>query len=118
VAVIFDSVPNERLVEYSEREQCEKLLEESERNPLRYDHREFETPENAKKWYRDLTQGNGKDGKDLYNRCPGRCSPSYSSIVSFKGDQLSVSTSAICGHARNKDDDQYRMKTALKWVCP
>lgn len=118
VAVLFNSVPNQTLPSYDESPLCQRLFEETSKQPIRYAHRRFASEEKTKSWYHDLTQGDGDDGEDLYRRCPGKCSPSYSSEVYHDGSDFVVSTSIVCGHARDKDDDQYRLSAAIRWICP
>lgn len=117
VAIVFSSVPNMTLPAYEDSAICQKLLEETTKQPIVYGNRTFDTQEDAKEWYNDLTQGDGPDGKDLYRRCPGRCSPAYSSLIYRITNKLVVTTSIICGHARDKDDNQYRLTSSLRWMC-
>lgn len=117
VAVVFASVPNMTLSAYGDSPTCQKLLEETTKDPIVYAKRTFQTQQDAKEWYNDLTQGDGADGEDLYTRCPGSCSPAYSSVIYRIGDKLVVTTSIICGHARDKDDNQYRLTSSLRWMC-
>jgi len=117
VAVVFSSAPNLTLPEYEDSPACQKLLEATQQQPIVYKGREFDTQDDAEEWYNDLTQGDGIDGEDLYNRCPGQCSPSYSSVIYRSGDKFIITTSIICGHARDKDDNQYRLSSSLRWMC-
>ncbi|MEY4669349.1 MAG: hypothetical protein RL518_2048 [Pseudomonadota bacterium] len=117
VAVVFSSIPNMTLPEYEDSPSCEKLLTATQKEPIVYTDREFDTQDEAEEWYNDLTQGDGADGEDLYNRCPGQCSPSYSSIMYRKNGKVVVTTSIVCGHARDKDDNQYRLSSSLRWIC-
>jgi hypothetical protein len=118
VAVVFTSKPRLVLKEYEEAATCSKLLESTTATPITYNHRRFSSDDEAKAWYNDLTQGDGKDGEDLYQRCPGSCSPSYSSVAYQDAEGIVVSTSIICGPARDKDDNQYQLAAAIRWVCP
>jgi len=117
VAVVFSSAPNITLPEYEDSPSCQKLLEATRQQPIVYGNREFNSQDEAEEWYNDLTQGDGVDGEDLYNRCPGQCSPSYSSGIYRKEGKLLVTTSILCGHARDKDDNQYRLNSSLRWMC-
>lgn len=117
VVVVFSSVPNMTLSAYKDSPICHKLLEETTKQPIVYRNRTFDTQEDAKEWYNDLTQGVGPDGEDLYRRCPGRCSPAYSSLIYRLNNKLVVTTSIICGHARDKEDNQYRLTSSLRWMC-
>lgn len=118
VAVLFNSTPHRYLVNHREASQCQALLESTTKTPIVYEKRRFPSDDEARGWYEDLTQGDGVDGEDLYRRCPGACSPAYSSLAYRDGSEFVVSTSIVCGHARDKDDDQYSLSTGLRWICP
>jgi hypothetical protein len=118
LATVFDSVPNVTLQDYDEISACQELFEKTKRAPIVYENRSFSSDQEAKDWYHDLTQGDGADGEDLYLRCPGACSPSYSSVAYKQLGRFNVTTSIICGHARDKDDGQYRLSASLRWLCP
>jgi hypothetical protein len=105
------------LPEYEDSPSCQRLLEATQQQPIVYGNRQFDTQDDAEEWYNDLTQGDGADGEDLYSRCPGQCSPSYSSVIYRKSGQFVITTSIICGHARDKDDNQYRLTSSLRWIC-
>lgn len=117
VAVVFSSSPNMTLPQYEDSPTCQKLLETTKQQPIVYSGRVFETQNDAEEWYNDLTQGDGTDGEDLYNRCPGQCSPSYTSVIYRQGGKFVITTSIVCGHARDKDDNQYRLSSSLRWMC-
>lgn len=118
VAVVFNSTPYRYLTNHREAAQCQVLLESTSRSPIVYERRRFPSDDEAREWYEELTQGDGADGEDLYRRCPGACSPAYSSVAYKDGEEFVVSTSIVCGHARDKDDNQYSLSTALRWMCP
>jgi hypothetical protein len=117
-AVVFTSTPHMTLPDYDDAAMCAKLYQTTRQTPIEYRNRAFDTQEEAEEWYNDLTQGDGSDGEDLYKRCPGACSPSYSSVAYEVSGKFTVSTSIICGHARDKDDNQYRLTASVRWVCP
>ena len=117
VAVVFSSRPNMTLREYEDSASCQKLLETTRQHPIVYSNRTFDAQNEAEEWYNDLTQGDGMDGEDLYNRCPGRCSPNYTSVIYRNGGKYFITTSIICGHARDKDDNHYRLTSSLRWIC-
>lgn len=118
VAVIFSSSPNKTLTDYDETSSCQQLSDSTQKSPITYKNRAFDSEASAKEWYNDLTQGDGPDGEDLYEKCPGKCSPAYSSTAYEEGGKFIVTTSITCGHARDKDDNQYRLNAAIRWVCP
>lgn len=118
VAVIFSSAPNKTLADYDETATCQQLYDKTQKSPIVYNKRSFDSEEAAKEWYNDVTQGDGPDGEDLYEKCPGKCSPMYSSTAYEEGGKFIVTTSIVCGHARDKDDNQYRLNAAVRWICP
>lgn len=117
IAVVFTSVPHATLPDYDEASACQQLYEATQKSPIVYSDRSFDSQEDAEDWYDDLTQGDGTDGEDLYSKCPGKCSPSYSSVSYKHGGKFIVSTSIVCGHARDRDDNQYRLTASLRWIC-
>jgi hypothetical protein len=117
LGIVFSSTPNVEYAKYSEHGKCEVLYKQTNEHPIVYGNRRFDSKQDAEDWYNDLTQGDGDDGEDLYRICSGRCSPRYSSFIASQGGQLTITTSIICGHARDKDDDQYKLSSALRWQC-
>lgn len=118
IAVVFRSVPRLTLSGYSESARCDQLLSQTTQNPIVFDKKLFDSKDEAEDWYEELTQGDGDDGEILYAKCPGKCSPSYTSVIYKQASKFVVTTSVVCGHARDKDDDQYNLSAALRWVCP
>lgn len=118
VAVVFKSIPHRTLADYDEYSTCQHLYNTTKRKPISFENRMFASEEDVKDWYDDVTRGNGTDGAQLYEQCPGKCSPAYTSITYEKSGHYIVSASIICGHARDKSDDQYRLTTSLQWICP
>ena len=118
IAVVFKSSPQIVLTDYEDKAQCELLLSKTTATPIQYRPAIFNSADAAKDWYHDLTQGDGPDGEDLYRRCDGSCSPIYTSTVIKEGENFKITTSIICGHARDKDDDQYLLESGIQWLCP
>lgn len=117
-AIVFTSTPNLVLESYDESTSCQRLYEQTLLNPIVYDRRSFDSEEEAKEWYQDLTMGDGADGEDLYARCPGMCSPAYSSVAYKYGGKFVVTATIVCGHARDKDDNHYKLSSSVRWICP
>jgi hypothetical protein len=118
VAIVFTSTPNRTLDSYDESTSCAQYQELTTASPIVYANRTFDSQSDAESWYEDMTQGNGIDGEDLYGRCPGKCSPAYSSVIYQRNQKFVVTTSIVCGHARDKDDNQYRLTASVRWICP
>lgn len=117
-AVVFTSTPNQTLPDHADAAMCARLFQSTQQTPIEYRNRTFDSQEDAEEWYNDLTQGDGSDGEDLYARCPGACSPAYSSVTYQINGKFTVSTSVVCGHARDKEDNQYRLTASVRWICP
>lgn len=115
--LIFSSVPNKLLKDYSDSATCEKLAAQTKTAPFRYDAKSFSSLDDLNAWFSDFSQGKGKDGNDLYEKCPGSCSPQYTNIIDLKGARFILTAQAVCGGARDKDDNQYRLSVAYRYQC-
>jgi hypothetical protein len=54
----------------------------------------------------------------LYRRCPGDCSPSYDTKAFWNDGKINLTTSIVCGPARDKRDGLYTLSLGLEWFCP
>ncbi len=114
----IDVAPTSRLSDYSEKEDCQKYLDQTTSSPLQFVSPEFSNKDEFGKWFADLSQGKGQAGKKLYRLCPGKCSPSYSVILEDKeASNYLAKVSAVCGHARNKSDNKYQVTSEYVWQC-
>lgn len=118
VSMRFTSRPHQTLTTYRESNRCETLLQTTMKTPIVYQEKKFESEDAARSWYKALTLGEGPDGKDLYRRCPGSCSPSYETHIYWRDNKLNLTTTVVCGHARDKTDDTYDLSLSLQWICP
>lgn len=115
--IVLDTVPNKLLTQYSEFSFCAKRLEQTSNNPLSYQGRRFSDIDHVAEWFSDFSQGRGEDGADLYRRCDGSCSPRYQTAIERTSTGYQVAATVICGHARDRDDDRYQLRTAVRWRC-
>jgi hypothetical protein len=115
--IVFESIPNHFLVAYDQREKCEKLQDKTEGNPFTYNDKEFETMQSLESWFSNFSQGKGKDGKDLYQKCSGQCSPQYKNIITSKDNKFILTAEVVCGHARDKTDNNYKISYSYRWAC-
>jgi len=115
--IVFQSIPNNFLTNYGQRDKCEKLQEETEKSPLTYDDKEFDTMQALESWFSDFSQGKGEDGKNLYERCSGECSPRYKNTISKNDNKYFLDATVICGQARDKKDNKYEISYSYRWVC-
>lgn len=116
-AVILRSKPNKLLSDYSEKELCQKFLTATTRDPLRYEGLRFKSSAEFNDWFSNFSQGSGDQGEDLYQRCPGSCSPQFEAHISQENSGLEVDVMVVCGHARDKDDNQYQLSTWRMVTC-
>lgn len=114
--VIFKAVPNKFLSDYSDYDKCQKLLEETEKTPFAY-HEQFSSLDQIESWFSDFSRGKGEDGNDMYDKCSGKCSPQYELIISKDSGKFSLDAEVICGHARDKKDNQYELSYSYRWSC-
>ncbi len=115
--IVFKSVPNNFLIDYDQREKCEMLQIQTERNPFTYSDKEFDTMQGLENWFSNFSQGKGGDGKNLYERCSGECSPQYKNIITNTENKLVLNAEVVCGHARDKKDNNYKLSYSYRWVC-
>ncbi len=112
----FHSEPRVREADHKDFSLCEDLLKKTQQEPILFE-REFTLLEELNDWVSDLSQGDGEDGEKLYELCPGLCSPEYSYTIEFYPGRYNAHAEIICGHARDKDDDQYLLSSQLDIGC-
>lgn len=116
--VVFRSVPNKFRADYSDAEMCKKLETQTRAAPFRYDGKSFASLDDLNSWFSDFSQGDGPDGKDLYRRCSGDCSPQYTNVIDVTTNStFKLAADVVCGPARDKSDDLYRLSIAYRFVC-
>lgn len=114
--IVFKAVPQKFLTNYSGYDQCQKLLEETQKNPFEYNE-EFDSMSQVQDWFSNFSRGKGTDGKDLYQRCSGQCSPQYEFFITSDGGKLALDADVVCGHARDKSNNMYDISYSYKWIC-
>lgn len=116
--MLFSSVPGQFLGEYRHYRKCQKLLDATEAAPLIYTVSIPDGVEALTEWIGEFSRGEGSAGADLYRRCDGACSPQYHYLISQSGgEHFEVQAEVICGHARDKDDNLYKISYGFRWVC-
>jgi hypothetical protein len=114
--IVFKAVPQKYLTSYSDYAKCQALLEQTEKTPFEYD-KQFGSMSEVQDWFSNFSRGKGTDGKDLYNRCSGQCSPQYEFFISDQGGKLTLDADVVCGHARDKSNNMYDISYSYQWVC-
>jgi hypothetical protein len=113
-SLVMSSTPKAYLTSYSNHAYCADLEVKTKSEPLKYT-MSFDSPEDLNSWISDFSQGKGEEGSDLYKKCDKDCSPQYKYIISNdKNKPLKVIAQVICGHARDKSNNEYQL--ALKCV--
>ncbi len=115
--IVFQSIPNNFLTGYDQQEKCQTLQGETEKTPFTYSEKEFDTMQALENWLSKFSQGKGEDGKNLYERCSGQCSPQYKNIISSQDNKLILNAEVVCGQARDKKDNNYEISYSYRWVC-
>ncbi len=106
------SKPQKFLSDYGDKAYCETKKQETSNTKLIFTSPKLGSLDNLNSWIADFSQGKGKQGGELYEKCDKTCSPEYEYQISYnneKGEQYEVKALVICGHARDKDDNQYKL---------
>jgi len=111
------SVPNKELTDYDDRATCEALLEKTSGQPVIFKDKSFDDLSELNSYYGNLSQGSGTDGKELYRICHSSCSLTYRSFIKRNPNGYSMEVEAVCGHARDKEEGNYRLTSFLRWRC-
>lgn len=111
--LLLESSPKKFLVDYADFTYCKEKLSTTSASPIKFGPLSFASMEELSAWFSDFSQGSGKEGKALYAVCDKSCSPQYSLKIRQEAGQLKVEASAVCAHARDKDDDMYDLCTAI-----
>ena len=115
--VVYRVTPIEFLAPERQRDVCLRFESETSAEPLRFEEKQFNTVEDMNTWIMAFSQGKGDEGKKLYAQCSSNCSPQYTFLIAQHNAQYQVRTEVLCGLARDKSNNQYRISTALRWTC-
>jgi hypothetical protein len=115
--IVFRSVPNKFRADSSDARMCKILEMQTRAAPFRYG-KTFASLDGLNSWFSDFSQGDGSDGEDLYRRCSGACSPQYTNLIDITTNStLNLVADVVCGPARDKSDNQYRLSVAYRFTC-
>lgn len=116
-SVVFRVAPIVLLPQQDQAPLCLKLAAQTHKRPFKYDVREFPSVEKFDAWIMQFSQGQGPDGKLLYQQCGGNCDPAYTFIVAQGKAGLKVDTEVYCGFARDRKSEMFNLSTALRPLC-
>jgi hypothetical protein len=116
--IIFRSIPQLSTKTDADDQMCERYEKETTKEPLRFDDKRFATVDDLTDWIMHFTQGKGKEGRWLYEQCPGKCSPQYTWWIDPEKSDLLVRARVVCGRPRDHDSDKYQLSIDLVPLCP
>lgn len=107
--------PNKYLNNYDDQSYCEqKLKQTSGQNRLSYSSPSLSSSDAVSDWISGFSQGKSIEGSELYKACDKSCSPAYEYNISFENQVYKIKALVTCGHARDKDDNKYKIKAICK----
>lgn len=115
--VIYRVAPAAFLPKAKQQALCLGLEQETQSAPLNFSAQEFNTVDELNSWVMEFSQGRGPEGLKLYAQCGGNCSPRYTFVIAPGASGLRVQTQVICGLARDRENDDYDVSTALRKRC-
>ena len=115
--IVLRSTPHHYLDNYEDKTKCEAYYQHTLKEPIRFHNKRFRSTTELNHWFSDFSQGRGQEGADLYQRCDGLCSPSYTTFIRKEAQQYHVTVEVVCGPARDKHDNRYEITLKYLWVC-
>jgi hypothetical protein len=113
----FNSVPNKSLSDYSDYDHCQQKLENTSESALVYSKDLDASFDELQTWISDFSQGKNQLGKELYKVCDKSCSPAPLYKIVLEKESFTVQAEVVCGHARDKGDNQYQLFYKLTTQC-
>lgn len=115
--VVYRVAPTKFLPNNQQDAVCHTLARDTLTHPFQYAEKSFKSVEALNSWVMTFSQGNGEEGRDLYQRCLSNCSPQYEFRIHPVGKELAVATRVRCGLARDRESEDYEVSTALGYEC-
>lgn len=115
--IVYRVAPTAYLADDQQREVCQKFESETSSHPLTFNQREFRSVAELNDWIMAFSQGHGEDGRLLYELCSSNCSPRYTFLIAEQNAGYAVRAEVLCGLARDRSNDVYRMSTAVRRSC-
>ena len=115
--VVYRVAPTVFLPKASQQPVCLTLEQETREHPFTFPDKHFKNVNQLNDWVMQFSQGRGAEGKELYERCSANCSPRYEFLLAPDAEGIAVSTRVACGLARDRDNEDYEVSTALQTEC-
>ena len=115
--LVYRVEPTAYLKDDQQRDECRKFENETTSRPLTFNQREFRSVDDLNEWIMAFSQGRGEDGRLLYQLCSSNCSPRYTFLIAEQNSGYAVKAEVLCGLARDKSNDVYRVSTAVRHTC-
>lgn len=115
--IVYRVAPTAYLADDQQREVCRKFESETSSHPLTFNQRQFRSVDELNEWIMAFSQGHGEDGRLLYELCSSNCSPRYTFLIAEQNAGYAVKAEVLCGLARDRSNDVYRVSTAVRRSC-
>lgn len=115
--ILFRVTPAAYLPMAQQQVLCHQMVRQTQARPLHYGPRTFPNVAAFDAWLMEFSQGRGSDGRLLYQQCGGDCDPSFTFSVKPAAQSLVVDAAVVCGYARDREINNYRLSTALVAEC-
>jgi len=115
--IVYRVAPTAYLADDQQHDVCRKFENETSSHPLTFNQRQFRSVDEMNEWIMAFSQGRGEDGRLLYELCSSNCSPRYTFLIAEQNSGFAVKTEVLCGLARDRSSDVYRVSTAVRRTC-
>lgn len=115
--IVYRVAPTAYLADNQQREVCRKFESETSSHPLTFNQRQFRNVDELNEWIMAFSQGQGEDGRLLYELCSSNCSPRYTFLIAEQNAGYAVKAEVLCGLARDRSNDVFRVSTAVRRSC-
>lgn len=115
--IVYEVQPIAFLAQDKQQQICLDLEKSTSDKPMNFGPNVFPSVDGLHQWINDFTRGKGSDGEKLYELCGANCSPRYTFYIERNGEQLSVTSDVLCGLARDKAEDNYKVSTKIRQTC-
>ena len=115
--IVYRVAPTAYLADDQQHDVCRKFESETTSHPLTFNQRQFRSVDEMNEWIMAFSQGRGEDGRLLYELCSSNCSPRYTFLIAEQNPGYAVKAEVLCGLARDRSSDVYRVSTAVRRRC-